>query len=451
MRHDANHRLGPGIANHQPPGRAEPRLASYNRLLYPARLERLSIAKPDIAQQLRHRLKDAAHLARPPSGLDDCRQHLQRRDQTVAGCRVVGEDDVAGLLAAEIATQAAHLFVDIAIADRGAVQPDPLPGQVAFEAEIGHDRRNQRTAGELPAARQVHRDQRHQLIAIENDATLVGDNQPVCVAIERDPDIGAARQHFAAHLLGRQRATVAVDVDPVRRHGDREHLGAEFPEHRRGDLIAGAMRAIDDDPHAIEPQPFGKALLDKFDVAAGRVVEPLGATELGRGRPVRGAFSQALLDPRFELVGQLVPVAPEQLDPVIGKRVVRGGDDDADIGPEAARQHRDRRGRQWPDQHDVHPHRDKPGGQRRFEHVARQPGVLADHDEVLVRPVVEAFADRHRHLERGLRRHRLGVGGAADTVRSKKLARHCAPIPRFPHRHDRARPGHPRDCRNHKP
>ena len=48
------------------------------------------------------------------------------------------------------------------------------------------------------------------------------------------------------------------------------------------------MRAIDDDPQAVEPQPLRKALLDELDVAAAGVVEPLGAAELGRrGAPAR--------------------------------------------------------------------------------------------------------------------------------------------------------------------
>ena len=186
------------------------------------------------------------------------------------------------------------------------------------------------------------------------------------------------------------------------------------------------MRAIDDDPHAVEPQPFRKALLDELDIAAARIVEALRAAEFARQRAPPGSLVEDLLDLAFEFVGQLVPVAPEQLDAVVGIGVVRGRDHDADIGAQAARQHRDRRGRQRPDQDDVHPHRDEPGGQRRFEHVAREARVLADDHKVLVRPVVEAFADRHRHLERRLRRHRLGIGGAANAVRPKKLARHRA-------------------------
>ena len=289
-----------------------------------------------------------------------------------------------GLLATEIATEATHLFDDIAVTDRGPVQPDPLPVKAAFEAEIGHDGCDQRIAGEATAALQAQRDQRHQLVAVEDDAALVGHDQPVGIAIESDPDIGTPRQHLPAHLLGRESAAFTVDVEPIRRHRDREHLGAELPEHGRGDLVGSAVRAIDDNAQSIEPQPFGKALLDELDVAAGRIVEPLGAAELGRDSAPLWPLAERGFDLRLEFIGQLVAIRTEELDPVIGKRVVRGRDDDPDIGPQAARQHRDRRGRQRPDQDDIHSHRDKAGGQRRFEHVAREPRVLADHDEMLV-------------------------------------------------------------------
>ena len=256
---------------------------------------------------------------------------------------------------------------------------------------------------------------------------LVGDDQPIGVAVERDADIGATRQHLAAHLLGRQRAAFAVDVEPVGRHPEREDLGAQFPEHRRRDLVGGAVGAIDDDAQTVEPQPARKALLDEFDVAAAGVVEPLDPAELGRNRAPARPAGEAGLDPLLDLVRQLVAVAAEQLDAVVAIGIVRGRDNDADIGAQAARQHRDRRGRQRPDQHHVHAHRDEAGGQRRLEHVARKPGVLADDDEMLVRAVFEAFADRHRHFERGFRRHRLDVGSAADPVSAEELARRGAP------------------------
>ena len=199
------------------PAPAEPGLAAGDRRLDRAAVEREGLAVAHAARTLRHRGEQAADFARRPSGLDDRGQNLQRRDQAVAGRRIIGEDDVARLLAAEIAAESAHLFDDIAVADRGAVQLDVLAVEKALEAEIGHHRRHQRAAGKPPAAGQPGGDQRHQLVAVEDDAALVGDDQPVGVAVERDADIGAARQHLAPHLLGHQRAAFAVDVEAVGR------------------------------------------------------------------------------------------------------------------------------------------------------------------------------------------------------------------------------------------
>ena len=305
---------------------------------------------------------------------------------------------MTGLLAAEIAAERAHFFDDMAVPDLGAVQLDTVAGEKTLETEIGHDRGDQSTACEPSAPRQSGRDQRHQLVAVENDAALVGDDQSVGIAIERNPDIRAPRQNLAPHLFGRQRTAFAVYVEAVGRDAEREDFGAELPEYRRGDLVAGAVCAIDDDAQPVQPQSAGKALFDEFDIAAARIVEPLHAPELRRARPPARSFVEAGFDLLLEFVRQLVPVAAEQFDAVIPIRVVRGRKNDAEIGPQAARQHGDRRGRERADQHDVHAHRDKAGGQRGFEHVTGEPGVLADDDEMLVGPVLKAFADRHRHL-----------------------------------------------------
>src|SRR5580704_12086524 len=55
LRHHPDHRLGAGITDDQPAGRAEPGLTGCDRLLYTERLERLAFAEAHIAQQLRHR------------------------------------------------------------------------------------------------------------------------------------------------------------------------------------------------------------------------------------------------------------------------------------------------------------------------------------------------------------------------------------------------------------
>ena len=86
------------------------------------------------------------------AGLDDGGQHLQGGNQPIAGRGVVAENDVPGLLAAEIAADSAHLLDHIAVADRCAMKPDALAGETALEAQIGHYRRHQRAAGEPIAA-----------------------------------------------------------------------------------------------------------------------------------------------------------------------------------------------------------------------------------------------------------------------------------------------------------
>src|SRR6185369_7663153 len=129
---------------------------------------------------------------------------------------------------------------------------------------------------------------------------------------------GAPREHLTPHLLGRERAAFAVDVQPVRRDRDREHLGAKLPEHGRGNLVGGAIRTIDDNPQPVEPEPFREALLDEFDIAAAGILEPLGATELARRSAAEPLAAERLLDFYLEIVGQLVAVAAEQFDAVIG-------------------------------------------------------------------------------------------------------------------------------------
>ena len=96
---------------------------------------------------------------------------------------------------------------------------------------------------------------------------------------------------------------------------------------------------------------------------------------------------------------------------------------DAEIGPQ-------RRGSAWrrpasaaADQDDhVHAHGDEAGGQRRLQHIAGEPRVLADHDTVAVIAAAELGAGGQRQLEGGLCRDRLTIGGAAKAVGAEELA-----------------------------
>ncbi len=62
---------------------------------------------------------------------------------------------------------------------------------------------------------------------------------------------------------------------------DGDHFGAEFVEHVGRDLVAGAVRAVDDDAPATQIEFARKRALAELDVAARRVVD---APRLARAR-----------------------------------------------------------------------------------------------------------------------------------------------------------------------
>ena len=80
------------------------------------------------------------------------------------------------------------------------------------------------------------------------------------------------------------------------------HLGAQFPEDLRRNLVGSAVGAVEDNAQPSEGAALWKGVLDELDVAAVHVVQPLGPAELRRGasefavRPLSTWPSMLLLD-----------------------------------------------------------------------------------------------------------------------------------------------------------
>ena len=142
-----------------------------------------------------------ADFAGRPAVAADHRQHLQRRDQAVAGGGEVGQDDVAGLLAADIEAVLAHMLADIAVADRRARQRQAVAAEIALQAEIGHDGGDDAVPAQPPVLVPGGGDHRHQLVAVDDAALLVDEDDAVGVAVERDAEIGAHLVHLARQRL----------------------------------------------------------------------------------------------------------------------------------------------------------------------------------------------------------------------------------------------------------
>lgn len=135
------------------------------------------------------------------------------------------------------------------------------------------------------------------------------------------------------------------------------------------------------------------------------------------------------LDAVLQLVGELVAAAREELDAVVGHRVVAGGEHHAEVGAQRTGEIRHRRGGQHTDAQDVHARAREARDDRGLQELAGGPGVAADHGR---RPVArerarfgEYVRSRHGEAERELSRQ-IRVGDASYTVRPEESS-HCCP------------------------
>ena len=146
---------------------AEPVAGVFDRRLDRRALQRLAAGEAHVLQELRHRLELAADFADRPVRPLDAGQHLQRRDQPVAGGREIRQHDMAGLFAADIQPMRAHVLDHVAVADLGAVKLQADAAEEALEPEIGHHRRDDAAAGQPAGLVPGFGDQRHDLVAVD--------------------------------------------------------------------------------------------------------------------------------------------------------------------------------------------------------------------------------------------------------------------------------------------
>ena len=285
--------------------------------------------------------------------------------------------------------------------------------------------------GEATVVAPAFGDHRHGLIAVDDVALLVDDDHAVGVAVERDADVGPHLAHLARQRLRRGRSDVLVDVIAAGLDADLDDFRAKLPQRLGRHLVGRAVGAVDDDPHALERDVPAQRPLGELDVARLHIVNALGAAEFGRaGEHRRDLAVHQRLDPRLDLVRQLVAVRSEQLDAVVLVRVVRGGDHHAEVAAHRPGDHRDGRRRRRSEQQNVDADRGEAGDQRIFDHVARQARVLADHHPVAVLAAPERHARRLTDLQRDVGGD-LDVGLSPDPVGAEIFARHAPRPPKF--------------------
>ena len=194
-------------------------------------------------------------------------------------------------------------------------------------------------------------------------------------------------------------------------------------------MISRAVGAIDNDLQPVQAQVLRERVLGELDVPAARIVDPASTADLGRLSKLR-ALPHPLLDRALGIVAQFVSVGAEQLDAIVGERIVRSRNHHAEIGAHRAGQHRHRRRRHRAGEQHVHADRGEARDQRGLDHIAAEPGVLADQHAMAVITVLENQTRGLAHLERKLRRDRA-VGTATNSIGAEIFANHALPRPRL--------------------
>jgi hypothetical protein len=173
--------------------------------------------------------------------------------------------------------------------------------------------------------------------------------------------------------LGVGGSAVRIDVPAVGLHRHRQHVGAELREDHRCRPVAGTVRAVEGDADAREIELERGSKLP-YVVVEGPLEHPNSAD------PLPGLLVHTPLDLELPVVIELGAVTIEELDPVVGERVVRGRDDRRQIEAQASGE--DRRGgrRQDAAEHRVPATRGDSGGQGLLQHRPRLAGVAHDQE-----------------------------------------------------------------------
>ncbi len=230
----------------------------------------------------------------------------------------------------------------------------------------------------------------------------------------------------------RDRATAVVDVEAVGVGADRDDIGAGPRERLGRDPRRRTVGAVDDDLQPV--QAVGQDADEMRDVVVEALVVDGDPAHAGAGRPrprLTGAVGAVgLLDPVLQLVGELVAATGEELDAVVGHRVVAGGEHHAEVRAERAGQIRDRRGRKHAHPQHVHAGAGQTRDDRGLQELTGRAWIASDHRH---RPVTFECARFREHMRRSDRqterqlRRQIRIGDAAHTVRAEESSHWCPP------------------------
>src|SRR5213594_4255108 len=140
---------------------------------------------------------------------------LQSRQQSIAREPEIAENDVARRLAAKLAAAAKHLFKNEAITNRYSGQANAFVAKHPLQAEVGHQRTDNRWRIQLPNLHQPARHQQEDRVAVDEPAVCRHEHRPVAVSVVGDSEMRRSISHDRSqriHVYGTQPALMLVPV-----------------------------------------------------------------------------------------------------------------------------------------------------------------------------------------------------------------------------------------------
>ena len=309
----------------------------------------------------------------------------------------------------------AHTFGHIAVAYVGAQKADTARGEPPLGARVRVRSADGDALRERARLCEVCREDAEDAVAVHDLPLFVGGDEAVGVAVVCEARVRARFAHDARQRRWMQGAAAAVDLSAVSAPADGDDLRAQTAEHARRKLPCRAVGAVHDEFFAGERHPAGDEVIG-IRAAAGQPAAPAAGKGGGEGVLVEVTFGALFRPfPEFEAV------RVEYFQTVVGGRIVRSADHDAEIRLAAADEKGDRRRRQDAAGEHAAAARRYPRGQGEGEHIRRGARILPHDDERALFQPAQRVAEGERRARR-----QLFSRDAADAVRTE-IFTHLSP------------------------
>ena len=136
-------------------------------------------------------MQNLTKLAQRFAGRRHDGDNLQCSDQSVSGRGKIPKDEVAALFASQVQMLLNQSVHDISVAYLRAEHLAAIPVQDLVQAEVAHDRGNERIFLQLISRQQIDRSDGHQLVPIQRESVIVTEQKPISVSVVGKPECSA--------------------------------------------------------------------------------------------------------------------------------------------------------------------------------------------------------------------------------------------------------------------